>query len=226
MSVRRLDAVVQAFVLAMLDPWGQVSLRGTVRPQLVRDDHPWLAPSFEEFPEKAHRGRLVSVGLDQNVQHIAVGIDSSPEPMFASLDQHHDLVEMPFVGRARPIPSDLRCELGTETYHPVTNRFVGNLDASRCQQIFNVTQTESEAVVRSNRVANDCARESKFLEAEKIRQIQNSSALQRQFGSINLTMPPILIIRLADADGRTGTLVRLVDVISERTGRAFRPGLS
>ena len=43
------------------------------------------------------------------------------------------------------------------------------LDASRCQQIFNVTQTESEAVVRPNRVANDRARESKPLETGKIR---------------------------------------------------------
>ena len=89
--------------------------------------------------------------------------------MCLACDPDDNLIEMPFVGRARPIPSDLRCELGTETYHPVTNRFVGNLDASRCQQIFNVTQTESEAVVRPNRVANDRARESKPLETGKIR---------------------------------------------------------
>lgn len=71
MSVRSLSAIVQPFVLAMLDTGSQVCLRGTVRPQLVRDDYARLAPGLEQFPEKTHRGRLVPAGLDQDVQNIA-----------------------------------------------------------------------------------------------------------------------------------------------------------
>lgn len=84
--------------------------------------------------------------------------------MFTTFDRHHDLIEMPFVGRARPIPPDLRSKLDTETCHPVPNCFVGNRDAPRRQQIFNITETESKAMVRPNRVANNGTREAEPLE--------------------------------------------------------------
>lgn len=99
--VRSLGAIVEPFVLAVLDTKSPVCLRGAVRAQLVRDEHARLTPGFEQLSEIAHRGRLVSAGLDQDVQNVTVGVNRSPEPVFAPLDRHHDLVEMPFIGRSR-----------------------------------------------------------------------------------------------------------------------------
>lgn len=189
MSVCSLRAIIQPFVLAMFDPGCQVGFCGTVRPQLVCDDHAWLAPGLEQFPEKAHRGRLVPAGLDQNIQHIPVAIDSPPEPVFATLDRHHDLITMPFVGRAWSIPPDLRSKLYTETRDPVPDRFVGNRDAPRFRQIFNITKAEREPMLGPNRIANDQARETEPLETGQIRQIQHGIALQRQVALNNLTVP-------------------------------------
>jgi len=169
MPVRSLSPIVQAFVLTMFDPGRQICLRRAVRPQLVRDDDARLTPYFEQFPEKAHRSRLVPAGLDQNVQNIAVGIDSTPEPVFAPLDRHHDLVEMPFVSRERSIPPDLRGKLDTETRNPVSDRFVRNRDAPCRKQVFGITKTESKSMVRPNRIANDRARETKPLQTKQIR---------------------------------------------------------
>lgn len=96
---------------------------------------------------------------------------------------------MPFVGRARPIPADIRSKLGAETRYPFSDRFVGNRDAPRRQQIFDVAKTEGKPLVGPNRVPNDRARETEPLEAGNIRQIQHGIALQRKGASNNLTVP-------------------------------------
>ena len=147
MSVRSLGAIIQPFVLAMFDPANQVRLRGTVRSELVRDDHARLAPGLEQFPEKAHRGHLGPPGLDQNVRNIAVCIDRPPKPNLLAFDRHHDLIKIPFVRKMRPVPPDFCGKPDTETRHPIPDRFVGNRDAPRRQQIFNVAKAESKAQV-------------------------------------------------------------------------------
>lgn len=148
----------------MFNPWGQVFLRGSVGTKFVCDDHTRVTPDFEQLPKEAHRSRLVPAGLHRNIENIPVGIDRSPEPMFATFDRYHGLVEMPFVGWARPTPADISGKLGAETRYPVPDRFVGNRDAPSRQKIFNVAKTESKPVVCPNRVADNRARETEPLE--------------------------------------------------------------
>lgn len=70
----------------MFDPRSQVFLRGAVRPQLVGNQYAQLAPGLEQFPEKAHRSRLVPVGLNENIQNIAICINGPPEPILLAAD--------------------------------------------------------------------------------------------------------------------------------------------
>jgi hypothetical protein len=138
MPVRRLGSVIQPFVLAMLDPRGQCCLCGTIRSQFVRDDHAWLAPSFEQLHEKTQRGCFVPARLNQNIEDVAIGIDRAPKPMLTALDRDDGLVEVPFVGWARPIPADLGRKLNAKVRHPVSDGFVRNRDPARGKKIFNV----------------------------------------------------------------------------------------
>ena len=109
--------------------------------------------------------------------------------MFPALNRQDDLVEVPLVDRARPISSGVRRKLASKARNLIPDRFVGNRDVTRRPQIFNVLKTQSKAIVRPDRIANDLAWETETLETGKINQIQHGAALQLQVGFCNLTDP-------------------------------------
>jgi len=49
--------------------------------------------------------------------------------------------------------------LCSELQTPETNSFVGNHDATFCQQVLNIPKAESEAMVKPHRVTDDFGRE-------------------------------------------------------------------
>lgn len=88
--------------------------------------------------------------------------------MLRAVDLEHDLVEMPLVGRAGSIASDLRRDLRPEPRDPRPDRLLGDGDTPLGQKVFDVAQVQGKTVVGPDGVADDAARKAIPLEAGKI----------------------------------------------------------
>ena len=77
--MRVLTPVIKIPTLTVFHPGQDLSLRGPVALQLIRDDHPWdVEQAFEELAEEL-LGRLrVASLLDEDVQDVVVLIHCAP----------------------------------------------------------------------------------------------------------------------------------------------------
>src|SRR5258708_6711303 len=75
-------SIVQSFVLPILHPRQDLAFGGSIALQFIGDDHAGdIVQSFEELPKKAFRRVCVASALHQDIQHVAVLINGSPEIM-------------------------------------------------------------------------------------------------------------------------------------------------
>ena len=87
----------------MLHPGQELALRRAVALRLSRDDDAWhVLQPLEQLAEKLLCGFLVAAALHQNVEDIIVLIHGAPQVIALAVDRQKDLVEMPFISRARP----------------------------------------------------------------------------------------------------------------------------
>jgi hypothetical protein len=94
--MRILGSVVapSAALMAFCD--SKIMGRGSIRPQLIRDELVWDKAIFlQKFAHQFQRGTLVSSALDQHVEHFALGVDGTPQIDHAAIDLEIDFVEMP-----------------------------------------------------------------------------------------------------------------------------------
>ena len=69
---------------------------GAIRAQIVRDQSIGDEPAFlQEFAHQFQRGVLVSFGLDQHVEDLALGVDGAPQIDHAAGNLEINLVKMP-----------------------------------------------------------------------------------------------------------------------------------
>jgi hypothetical protein len=91
--MRILSAIVQAFMLPMLNTGHDFSLCSGIAGQLVRDhDARGHALLPEQFPQQALGRFGIATALNQDVEHDPMLIDGAPEPMLPACDADHDLV--------------------------------------------------------------------------------------------------------------------------------------
>jgi hypothetical protein len=93
--------------------------------------------------------------LDQNIEHDAGLVHGSPQPVLYTGDLEHDLIQMPFVARPRQAPTDLVGELLAEFARPLPHGLVADDDAPGGQQLLHHAQTEREAEIQPDGVADD-----------------------------------------------------------------------
>src|SRR5690242_20642386 len=94
--------VVEALVLAMLDPGHDLPLGRGVAFQLVGDQHTRGSTLLlEELAQQPFGGLLVAPALDENIENQAVLVDGTPQPILFPGDADADLIEMPFIATAR-----------------------------------------------------------------------------------------------------------------------------
>ena len=93
--------------------------------------------------------------LDEDIEDVAILIDGAPEIVPPSLDGDEDLVQVPSV--TQPALSTLEppgvCR--TELDAPQPDRFVGHCEAALGQEIFDIAQAHTEAVIQPDGVADD-----------------------------------------------------------------------
>ena len=127
-SMHGFGPIVQPLMLAMFDPGGDLAFGRGIGSELVRDQHARLAPLPEQFSKEAFGRARVPTRLDQDIQHIAIGVDRPPEPVLRALDRDHDLAEMAFVRRAGALATDPSGELRTKARDPVPHGLIGHAD--------------------------------------------------------------------------------------------------
>lgn len=140
----------------MLHPRHQVSLRGSIAGQLVGDHDAGRTHLLsEQLTQQAFRGDLVTLALDQNVQHDPVLIHCPPEPVLYPGNLHRDFVKVPLITSLRQPTADLIGEGLTELQPPLPYAFVADDDAASSEDLIDMAQTERKAEIQPDGEADD-----------------------------------------------------------------------
>jgi hypothetical protein len=159
--MRVFRAIVQPFVPTMLTV-GQCSANcWRVAGELVGDHDPRLGAvlSVKHTMQETLSGDLIAPVLNEDVQHDAVLINGSPQPMAFAADPQRHLVHMPLVAGASTSSTQLCGEGGSELGAPLSDRLVAHDDPAFGEEILNVTEAEMEAEVQPDGVSDDLGRE-------------------------------------------------------------------
>ena len=136
-------------------------MRCCIAPQLVGDQPPGLASlTFQQLTEEAYSRMPIATRLDKDVDHVAVLVDGAPEIAPLTLDGHEEFVQVPRVPQATLSPLEPTGILGTELLTPLPDGLVGNDNPSLCQEILDISEAQTEAVVDPDGVADDLRRKS------------------------------------------------------------------
>jgi hypothetical protein len=161
--------VIERATLAMFHPREELPLRCTVALQFIRDDDAWnvLTP-FEQLAKELLRGFLVPLTLYEDIEDIVVLIHRAPEVVPFAMNCQKDLVQVPFVARARPsAPQPIGVVLATLPT-PLADGFMGHRDTAFQQQFLHVAVAQGEARVEPDPVADDFPRKAVMLVARGV----------------------------------------------------------
>jgi hypothetical protein len=133
--------IIQAFVLAMLHTRQELAFGGSIALQFIGDDHAWsILESFEELPKKSFRRLCVPSALYQDIQHVAVLIDGSPQIRPFPIDGEKDLIQVPLVPTRRTAAAEFVRVRLPKLQTPLTHGFIGHDDPTLCQKFFDITR--------------------------------------------------------------------------------------
>jgi hypothetical protein len=88
----------------------------------------WRPLFFQQHAEHLQHRVLVPAFLQQNVEHLALVVDRTPQPHTFSTELHHHLVRMPAPGRRMTSAPQVGRENLAELSRPAADRRVANLD--------------------------------------------------------------------------------------------------
>jgi hypothetical protein len=157
--VRVLGAIVEIPMLAMFHSRENLSLSGSVAFQLVGDDDPWdVGQPFEQLAQELLRGAFIPPTLDQDIEHVPVLINRSPQVVALALDGQKYFIKMPLISRARAATPELIGVLLAKLATPLADRFIRHDDSAFQEHFLHVAETQTEAKVQPHRVANNLDR--------------------------------------------------------------------
>ncbi len=114
-----------------------------------------LLLAFQELDKEALRRTTVAPGLDEDIDHIAVLIDRTPEILPLAVGRDEDFVQKPRLPDATLTSFQCPRLLWTEFQTPLSNGFVGNDAPAFGEQIFHIAETQGEPSVVPEGVADD-----------------------------------------------------------------------
>jgi hypothetical protein len=131
-----------------------------VAPEPVSNDPKWLLPLSMQQPAEEFLGRpLITMRLNQDVDHIAVLVDGPPQIRLLAVDSDKDFVQMPSVSQPVLKPLQFPNIIGTEFLTPQPNRLIRDDDSPLGKKILHISEAQAEAMVNPDRVTDDFGRE-------------------------------------------------------------------
>ena len=111
-----------------------------VASQFVGNDPQWFGTlAAQESSKESFCSALITMWLDQDVDHIAVLIHGTPQILLLTVDSNKDLVQVPVVAEpaltSLQFPSIVRTELLT----PPSNRLIGHDDSTLGEKILDIS---------------------------------------------------------------------------------------
>ena len=101
------------------------------------------------YPSKEpRRGVPIPPRLNQDVEHIAVLVHSSPQVLLATVDRDEELVEVPCVAQAAAPQSKSSGVGPSERSTPVADGLIGDADAALGDEVFHISKAQAEPVSR------------------------------------------------------------------------------
>jgi hypothetical protein len=128
----------------------------------------------------------VTAALHEDIEHMAILIDCTPQVIVLALDGQHDFVEVPFVAALRLTPAQLIGISLAKFKRPLTNRLVRDDDAATGHQFLNVAKAQRKPEIEPHHVADDLGRVAK---AAVRSGIFHTATLQKFAGRGKLTVP-------------------------------------
>jgi hypothetical protein len=80
------------------------------------------------------------MGLDENIDHIAILVESPPRILSLTLDLHEQFVQVPRIAQATLSLSEFPSVFGTELAIQLTDGFVADDDPTLGQKILNISE--------------------------------------------------------------------------------------
>src|SRR3981081_231377 len=134
----------------------QPALGPAVASQLIGHDHARdILKALQQPSKEVLRGFGVSPWLNQDVEHNAVLIHGTPKIVLHTLDPDEHLVHVPLVSRPWSAASQAAREGLAKLLAPLTNRLIGDNNATFSQKQLNIPQAEAEHVIQPDCVADD-----------------------------------------------------------------------
>ena len=148
-----LSAIVQVAALTVLDIRQELALRHPVAFQLVGDENArHVLQPLQETLEEALCRAGIAAGLDQNIKHDAVLIDSAPEIMQLALDPNEHLVQVPLVTGSGPAPTQIAREARAKLQTLPTDTLIRNKDGALRQEQLDISKAQAEYMIETDRV--------------------------------------------------------------------------
>src|SRR5262249_37055369 len=151
-------AVVEGATLAVFDPGQDLALGRPVALQLIgNDDAGHVLEPFEQLAKEL-LGRLLSTpALDQDVEHVVVLVDSTPQGVPFAIDREKDLIEMPFVPWLGASTLQLIGVVLPKLQTPLADGLMSHVDAALAQEFLYVAVAQREAIIQPDAMADDFA---------------------------------------------------------------------
>lgn len=140
--MRVFGSIVPSFVLSMLYSKQDLTFRLTRAPERISDDDTRnVVESFEELAEKSFGCFFVSATLDEDVEHVAILINGSPENVLVSTNGKHNPRPIYHVSpqRGRRRRNSL-AEVWPNVQTPLSKCFIGHDNPALCQKFFHRTE--------------------------------------------------------------------------------------
>jgi hypothetical protein len=154
--VRDFDSVVLVLFGAVDNRRHDRTVGNRVAAQLVGDQTARHTPlPLQQFAEETLSGTPIAPRLDENVDDVPVLIDRPPEILLPTLDMHEEFVQVPRVAHVSSPSPQSSGILRPEGPAPLANGLVGHGDAPLGQEIFGISETHTEPVVKPNGVTDD-----------------------------------------------------------------------
>jgi hypothetical protein len=103
--MRNLGAIVRIFLSVVRHTWQDCPLRSTIALQFVGDDpERFLTLASNQSAQESLGCTLIAARLQQNVDHVTVLVDGTPEILLASVDSNEQLVQIPGIAQPTLFP--------------------------------------------------------------------------------------------------------------------------
>jgi hypothetical protein len=117
-----------------------------------------LSLAAQQSSKELFGSALIAVRLNQDVDHVAVLIHGTPEILLLAVDSNEDLVQVPHIAEATLTPLQFSGIVGTEFLTPQPNRLIRDEDSSFGQKILDISEAQTETMVKPHAIADDLGR--------------------------------------------------------------------